>query len=226
MTPAEQESHEGVLSLGGYGEIFQRNVNLSGVVPQISLIMGPCAGGAVYSPSLTDFTFMVRQTSFMFVTGPDVVKKVTYEDVTQEKLGGSTIHSKVTGVADKSFNDDLELLHFMRKFVNILPSNNKDALDQRQTNDPIDRKIPFLKHLLPANNNQTYDMKKLIYRVVDDRLFTEIQEEYAKNIIIGFATIGGHRVGIIANQPMVVAGCLDVNSSRKAARFYQILRCI
>lgn len=210
---------EGVLSLGGYGDIFQRNVNLSGVVPQISLIMGPCAGGAVYSPSLTDFVFMVKKTSFMFVTGPDVVQKVTYEKVSQEKLGGSSMHGKVSGIADKVLNNDIELLYFTREFLSFIPSNNRESQYNISSDNHIDQNISFLDYLLPKNSNHTYNVKHLIDAIVDNRCFVELKSEHAPNIVIGFASIGGHRVGIIANQPMVMAGCLDINASRKAARF-------
>lgn len=210
---------EGVDSLGGFGEIFQRNVIASGVVPQISLIMGPCAGGAVYSPALTDFTFMVRGTSYMFVTGPDVVKTVTNEIVTQEKLGGADIHTHKTGVADNAYDNDIEALLQMRRLFNFLPLYNKAVHPTRITHDPADRIEMSLKTLVPANPNKPYDMKELIYRVVDEEDFFEIKPDYAKNIIIGFGRMSGRTVGIVANQPLYLAGCLDINASRKAARF-------
>jgi propionyl-CoA carboxylase beta chain len=210
---------EGVDSLGGYGEIFQRNVIASGVVPQISLIMGPCAGGAVYSPALTDFTFMVKGSSYMFVTGPDVVKTVTHEDVTQEVLGGANTHTTKTGVADRAFNDDVEALMQIRRLMNFLPLSNKAGAPTRNTTDPADRVDMSLNTLVPANPNKPYDMKELVTRIVDEGDFFEIQPDYAKNIIVGFGFMQGRSVGFIANQPMHLAGCLDINASIKAARF-------
>lgn len=210
---------EGVDSLGGYGEIFQRNVIASGVIPQISLIMGPCAGGAVYSPALTDFTFMVKGSSYMFVTGPDVVKTVTHEDVTQEVLGGASTHTKKTGVADKAFNNDIEALIQIRKLFNFLPLSNDSSLPERATQDPADRVDMSLNTLVPSNPNKPYDMKELVLRIVDEGDFFELQPDYAKNIIIGFGYMQGKPVGFVANQPMHLAGCLDINASIKAARF-------
>lgn len=210
---------EGVDSLGGYGEIFQRNVISSGVIPQISLIMGPCAGGAVYSPALTDFTFMVKGSSYMFVTGPDVVKTVTHEDVSQETLGGASTHTTKTGVADKAFKDDIEALIEIRRFINFLPLSNRTTAPTRNTQDPADRVDMSLNTLVPANPNKPYDMKELVTRIVDEGDFFEIQPEYAKNIIIGFGFMQGRSVGFVANQPMHLAGCLDINASIKAARF-------
>lgn len=210
---------EGVDSLGGYGEIFQRNVIASGVVPQISLIMGPCAGGAVYSPALTDFTFMVKGSSYMFVTGPDVVKTVTHEDVTQEVLGGASTHAKKTGVADKAFNDDVEALMQTRRLIDLLPASNKEPLPERTTQDPADRVEMSLNTLVPANPNKPYDMKELIERIIDEGDFFEMQPDFAKNIITGFGYMQGRSVGFVANQPMHLAGCLDINASVKAARF-------
>lgn len=210
---------EGVDSLGGYGEIFQRNVNASGVVPQISLIMGPCAGGAVYSPALTDFTFMVRGSSYMFVTGPDVVKTVTHEDVTQENLGGANIHAVKTGVVDRAFNDDIETLVQTRRFFDFLPLSNRDNVPARVTQDPADRVDMSLNTLVPSNANKPYDMKELILRIVDEGDFFELKPDYAKNIITGFGYMQGRPVGFVANQPMHLAGCLDINASVKAARF-------
>lgn len=210
---------EGVDSLGGYGEIFQRNVIASGVIPQISLIMGPCAGGAVYSPALTDFTFMVRGSSYMFVTGPDVVKTVTNEVVTQEKLGGADIHTNKTGVADNAYDTDIEALLQMRRLFNFLPLSNKAEAPQRITSDPADRIESSLKTIIPANPNKPYDMQELITKVIDEGDFFEIQPDYAKNIITGFGRMNGTTVGIVANQPMYLAGCLDINASRKSARF-------
>lgn len=210
---------EGVDALAGYGEIFHRNVQSSGVIPQISLIMGPCAGGAVYSPALTDFIFMVENSSYMFVTGPDVVKVVTGENITQEKLGGSSVHTKTTGVADLAFPNDIEALLEVRRFINFLPLSNKEKAPYRQTKDPADRVDMSLNTLVPSNPNKPYDMKELIERIVDEEDFFELQPNYAKNVIIGFGYMEGHPVGFVANQPMQLAGCLDVNASRKAARF-------
>ncbi len=210
---------EGVDSLGGYGEIFQRNVIASGVIPQISLIMGPCAGGAVYSPALTDFTFMVKGSSYMFVTGPDVVKTVTHEDVTQEVLGGASTHTKKTGIADKAFNNDIEALIQIRKLLNFLPLSNDSPLPKRTTQDPADRVDMSLNTLVPSNPNKPYDMKELVLRIVDEGDFFELQPDFAKNIIIGFGYMQGKSVGFVANQPMHLAGCLDINASVKAARF-------
>lgn len=210
---------EGVDSLGGYGEIFQRNVIASGVVPQISLIMGPCAGGAVYSPALTDFTFMVKGSSYMFVTGPDVVKTVTHEDVTQEVLGGASTHAKKTGVADKAFNDDVEALMQTRRLIDFLPASNKNPLPERPSQDPADRVEMSLNTLVPSNPNKPYDMKELIERIIDEGDFFEMQPDFAKNIITGFGYMQGRSVGFVANQPMHLAGCLDINASVKAARF-------
>lgn len=210
---------EAVDSLAGYGEIFQRNVDASGVIPQISLIMGPCAGGAVYSPALTDFVVMVRNSSYMFVTGPDVVKTVTHEDVTQEKLGGAAVHSQKTGVADLAFDNDIEALLQVRRLFNFLPLSNRDSLPNRQTFDPADRIDLSLNTLVPDNPNKPYDMKELLERIVDEGDFFEIQPDYAKNIMIGFGFMQGRSVGFVANQPMHLAGCLDINASRKAARF-------
>lgn len=210
---------EGVDSLGGYGEIFQRNVIASGVVPQISLIMGPCAGGAVYSPALTDFTFMVKGTSYMFVTGPEVVKTVTHEDVSQEDLGGAKVHTTKTGVADLSFDSDIDCLLQARRLFNFLPSSNRATVPVRETQDPSDRLDLSLNTLIPENPNKPYDMKELVERVVDEGDFYEIQPHFAKNILVGFGRMEGAPVGIIANQPMFLAGCLDIDASRKAARF-------
>lgn len=210
---------EGVDSLGGYGELFQRNVMASGVIPQISLIMGPCAGGAVYSPALTDFIFMVKNSSYMFVTGPDVVKTVTGEEVSQEKLGGAKMHSSKSGVADLAFKNDIEALLQVRDFFNFMPLSNRHDVPQRPTKDPADRVDMSLNTLVPLNPNKPYDMKELIERIVDEGYFFELQTDFAKNIIIGFGYMEGKAVGIVANQPMHLAGCLDINASRKAARF-------
>ncbi|SCV64705.1 putative propionyl-CoA carboxylase beta chain 5 [Anaplasma phagocytophilum] len=209
---------EGVDSLAGYGEIFQRNVDMSGVVPQISLIMGSCAGGAVYSPALTDFVFMVRG-SCMFVTGPDVIKKVTFEDVTQEELGGAAVHTRKTGVADLAFDDEVDALRQVRKFLSFLPPNNRSSARAMPTSDPVDRENESLNTLIPRSSTVPYDMYELIAKVCDEGVFFEIKPDFAKNIIVGFGRIGGSAVGIVANQPMHLAGCLDIDSSRKAARF-------
>ncbi|MBX2870363.1 MAG: acyl-CoA carboxylase subunit beta [Acidiferrobacterales bacterium] len=210
---------EGVASLGGYAEVFQRNVLASGVVPQISLIMGPCAGGAVYSPAITDFIFMVEDSSYMFVTGPDVVKTVTHETVTAEDLGGALTHTSRSGVADLSFENDIDALMKTRRFFNFLPSNNKEQPPHRNTDDSQDRAEHALDTLVPDNPNQPYDMHEVIRKLVDESDFFELQPNYAKNIIIGFGRMEGSTVGFVANQPMVLAGCLDINSSIKAARF-------
>ncbi len=210
---------EGVASLGGYADVFQRNVMASGVVPQISMIMGPCAGGAVYSPSMTDFIFMVKDSSYMFVTGPEVVKTVTHEDVTAEELGGAVTHTTKSGVADLAFENDVEALSMLRRFMNFIPSSNREKPPVTPTDDPADRMDHSLDTLVPDNANKPYDMKELIIKVVDDSDFFELQPDYAKNIIIGFGRMDGHPVGIVANQPLVLAGCLDIKSSIKAARF-------
>ena len=210
---------EGVASLGGYAEVFQRNVMASGVIPQISLIMGPCAGGAVYSPAMTDFIFMVKDSSYMFVTGPEVVKTVTHEEVSAEGLGGAVTHTTKSGVADMAFENDVEALMLLRRFFNYLPLSNREKAPFRESDDPSDRLDMSLDTLVPDNPNKSYDMKELILKVVDDGDFFELQPDYAKNIVIGFARLGGQSVGIVANNPMVLAGCLDIRSSIKAARF-------
>ena len=210
---------EGVESLAGYADVFQRNVLASGVIPQISMIMGPCAGGAVYSPSMTDFIFMIKDTSYMFVTGPDVVKTVTHEEVTAEELGGALTHTSKSGVADLAFENDVEALLMLRRFVNFLPASNREKPPVWPTDDPADRVEMSLDTLIPDDPNKPYDMKELIGKVVDDNDFFELQSDYAANILIGFARMQGATVGIVANQPMVLAGCLDIDSSKKAARF-------
>ncbi len=210
---------EGVASLGGYAEVFQRNVLASGVVPQISLIMGPCAGGAVYSPAMTDFIFMVKDSSYMFVTGPEVVKTVTNEIVTQEDLGGAVTHTTRSGVADVAFENDIEALLSARDFIDFLPASNREPAPERPTADPWDRVEPSLDLLVPANANQPYDMHELIRKVLDEGDFFEVQPAHAGNILCGFGRIEGRTVGIVANQPMVLAGCLDINASKKAGRF-------
>ncbi|MEO8858085.1 MAG: acyl-CoA carboxylase subunit beta [Burkholderiaceae bacterium] len=210
---------EGVASLGGYAEVFQRNVMASGVVPQISMIMGPCAGGAVYSPAMTDFIFMVKDSSYMFVTGPEVVKTVTHEEVTAEQLGGAITHTTRSGVADLAFDNDVEALLMLRRLYNYLPLNNREKAPMRPSGDPSDRLDLSLDTLVPDNANKPYDMKELITKSVDDGDFFELQPEYARNILTGFARMDGQTVGIVANQPLVLAGCLDIKSSIKAARF-------
>jgi len=210
---------EGVASLGGYAEVFQRNVLASGVVPQISLIMGPCAGGAVYSPAMTDFIFMVKDSSYMFVTGPDVVKTVTNEVVTQDELGGAITHTTKSGVADVAFENDIDALLATRDFVDFLPLSNRHDLPERPCHDPWDRNDESLDTLIPDSAAKPYDMHELIRKVVDDGDFFELQPAHAANIIIGFGRVDGRPVGIVANQPMVLAGVLDIASSKKAARF-------
>jgi propionyl-CoA carboxylase beta chain len=210
---------EGVLSLAGYADIFLRNTLASGVVPQISAIMGPCAGGAVYSPAITDFIFMVDRTSYMFVTGPDVIKTVTHEDVTKEKLGGSMTHNSVSGVGHFLAHDDAECLRMIRELLSYLPQNNRDDPPRRPASDPIDRMDLELDKLVPEESNLPYDIKEVIQRVVDDGNFFEVHEHFAQNIVVGFARMDGRPVGIVANQPAYLAGCLDINSSVKGARF-------
>ena len=216
---------EGVASLGGYAEVFQRNVMASGVVPQISVIMGPCAGGAVYSPAMTDFIAMVKDSSYMYVTGPDVVKTVTQEEVTHEELGGASTHSKKSGVADLSFENDVEALDEIRRLFDFLPLSNKDDVPQRSTEDSVKRQEICLDTLVPTNANKPYDIKELIVNVVDDEDFYEIQRDFAGNIVIGFGRIDGSTVGFVANQPMVLAGVLDIDSARKGARFVRFCDC-
>jgi len=210
---------EGVASLGGYADVFQRNVLASGVVPQISMIMGPCAGGAVYSPAMTDFIFMVRNSSYMFVTGPEVVKTVTHETVTQEELGGAGTHTSKSSVADGAFDNDVDALLQLRRFLHFLPSNNREKAPHRVTTDPAGREIPALDSLVPDNPNLPYDIRELVTGVCDESDFFELQADFAANIVIGFGRMNGETVGFVANQPMVLAGCLDINASRKAARF-------
>ncbi|GLK42508.1 MULTISPECIES: acyl-CoA carboxylase subunit beta [Novosphingobium] len=210
---------EGVASLGGYADVFQRNVLASGVVPQLSLIMGPCAGGAVYSPAMTDFIFMVKDSSYMFVTGPEVVKTVTNEVVTQEELGGAITHSSKTSVSDLALENDIEALLAARDFFDFLPSSNRDGVPERPSADAWDRLEPSLDTIIPPSANQPYDMHEVIRKTVDEGEFFELQPLHAGNIIIGFGRVEGKTVGIVANQPMVLAGVLDINSSKKAARF-------
>ena len=216
---------EGVASLAGYAEVFQRNVMASGVIPQISCVMGPCAGGAVYSPAMTDFIFMVEDSSYMFVTGPEVVKTVTHEEVTAEELGGAITHSSKSGVSDKAFENDIEALLQLRRFVDFLPPSNREEPPQRDWEDPADRPEPSLDTLVPDNPNKPYDIKELILKVADDGDFFELQPDHAANIVIGFGRMAGRTVGFVANQPMVLAGCLDIASSRKAARFVRFCDC-
>ena len=210
---------EGVASLAGYAEVFQRNVLASGVIPQISLIMGPCAGGAVYSPAMTDFIFMVKDSSYMFVTGPDVVKTVTNEVVSQEELGGAVTHTTKSGVADVAFENDIDALLATRDFFDFLPLSNRHELPERPCHDPWDRQDDSLDTLIPDSAAKPYDMHELIRKVVDDGDFFELQPAHAANIIVGFGRIEGRTVGVVANQPMVLAGVLDIKSSKKAARF-------
>ncbi|WP_439508264.1 acyl-CoA carboxylase subunit beta [Yoonia sp.] len=210
---------EGVASLAAYGDVFQRNITASGVVPQISLIMGPCAGGAVYSPAMTDFIFMVKDSSYMFVTGPDVAKTVTNEIVTAEELGGASTHTRKSSVADGAFENDVEALAETRRLFDFLPLNNREQPPVRPFFDDVNRIEDSLDTLVPANPNTPYDMKELILKIADEGDFYEIQAEFAKNILTGFIRLEGSTVGVVANQPMVLAGCLDIDSSRKAARF-------
>ena len=210
---------EGVASLGGYADVFQRNVLASGVIPQLSLIMGPCAGGAVYSPAMTDFIFMVKDSSYMFVTGPDVVKTVTNEIVTQEELGGAVTHTTKTSVADVAYENDIEALLAARDFIDFMPLSNREDVPERPTADPWDRLEDSLDTLIPANANQPYDMHEVIRKMLDEGDFFEVQPAHAGNIICGFGRMEGATVGVVANQPMVLAGCLDINASKKAARF-------
>ena len=216
---------EGVAALGGYGEVFLRNVLASGVVPQISVIMGPCAGGDVYSPAMTDFIFMVKDTSYMFVTGPDVVKTVTNETVTAEELGGARVHTTKSSIADRAYENDVEALLQMRRLMDFLPSSNKSGVPELPTRDSPDRQDASLDTLIPDNPNKPYDIKELIGKVVDEGDFFEIQEAFARNIVTGFARMEGRTVGIVANQPMVLAGVLDLDASRKAARFVRFCDC-
>ena len=210
---------EGVASLGGYAEVFQRNVEASGVIPQISLVMGPCAGGAVYSPAMTDFILMVKDSSYMFVTGPDVVKTVTHEEVSANELGGAVTHTTKSGVADLAVDSDVEALIMARRLLSLLPSHNREQPPVVPTEDPAERVEMSLDTLVPDHPNQPYDIKELVLKVVDEGEFFELQPAYAANIVIGFARMEGSTVGIVANQPLVLAGCLDIKSSIKAARF-------
>jgi propionyl-CoA carboxylase beta chain len=210
---------EGVLSLGGYADIFLRNTLASGVVPQISAIMGPCAGGAVYSPAITDFNVMVEGTSYMFVTGPDVIKTVTHEEVTKDELGGAMTHNATSGVAHFAVPDDRACLRLIRELLSYMPGNNVDDPPRVETSDPIDREDVALDSLVPASPNQPYDMLDLIHAVVDEAAFLEVHRHFAKNLVVGFARLGGRSVGIVANQPAHLAGTLDIDASVKGARF-------
>ena len=210
---------EGVLSLGGYADIFLRNTLASGVIPQISAIMGPCAGGAVYSPAITDFNVMVEGTSYMFVTGPDVIRTVTHEDVTKEQLGGAHTHNEISGVAHFAVPDDRECLRLIRDLLSYLPSNNVDEPPRRSTVDPVNREDEALDSLVPESPNQPYDMHDLVHAVADDGEFLEVHQHFARNLIVGFAHLGGRSVGIVANQPAHLAGTLDIDASVKGARF-------
>ncbi|HLI29849.1 MAG TPA: acyl-CoA carboxylase subunit beta [Terriglobia bacterium] len=210
---------EGVASLAGYAEIFLRNTLASGVIPQISAILGPCAGGAVYSPAITDFIFMVDQSSCMFVTGPDVIKTVMHEEVSKEELGGPMTHNRVSGVAHFLASDDADCMARVGELLSFLPQNNREDSPRVETDDPMDRCDEELDRLVPAESGRPYDIKRIIERVVDDGYFLEVQEHFARNLIVGFARLGGQSVGVVANQPEVLAGCLDINASTKGARF-------
>ncbi len=216
---------EGVDALGGYAEVFQRNTLASGVIPQMTMIMGPCAGGDVYSPAITDFVFMIRNTSYMFVTGPDVVKTVTNEEVTAEELGGAKVHTTRSSVADGAFDNDVEALTQLRRLIDFLPLSNRTGVPERPTFDVRDRVEPSLDTLVPENANMPYDMGELVLKMVDEGDFFEIQPDFAKNIIVGFGRMEGRTVGFVANQPMVLAGVLDSDASRKAARFVRFCDC-
>ncbi len=216
---------EGVHSLAGYADIFLRNTLASGVVPQISAIMGPCAGGAVYSPAITDFTLMVDKTSYMFITGPDVIKTVTHEEVTKERLGGASTHNSISGVAHFMAHDDAECLSMIRELLSFIPSNNIEDAPRRDCSDPVDRTDDKLDTLVPAESNKPYDIKDAIPAVVDDGYFFEVHEHYAKNIVVGFARLNGRPVGVVANQPAFLAGVLDIASSIKGARFVRFCDC-
>lgn len=217
--------HEGVASLAGYAEIFLRNTLASGVVPQVSAVLGPCAGGAVYSPAITDFVFMVDGTSHMFVTGPDVIRTVTHEEVSKERLGGARTHNETSGVAHFLASGDRHCLQLIRELLGYLPSNNLDDPPRGATRDPVDREDPDLDEIVPAEPEVPYDIKEVVTRVVDEGRFLEVQEHYARNIVVGFARLDGYPVGIVANQPAVLAGCLDIDASLKGARFVRFCDC-
>ena len=216
---------EGVVSLAGYADIFLRNTLASGVVPQVSAILGPCAGGAVYSPAITDFVFMVKTTSYMFVTGPDVIRAVTHEAVSAEELGGATTHTTTSGVAHFAADSEEECLALIRELLTFLPQNNLEDPPLRPTQDPVDRRDESLQTIVPDQPNKSYDMSEIIRTVLDDRYFFEVQAAFAPNIIVGFGRLGGRPVGIVANQPAHLAGCLDINASLKAARFVRFCDC-
>ena len=216
---------EGVASLGAYAGIFQRNVDASGMIPQISVIMGPCAGGAVYSPAMTDFIFMVQDTSYLYITGPKVLKTVTRETVSHEELGGAMTHTSRSGVADLAFENDVEALLYVRRLFNFLPGSNRVIPPSRPTNDSVEREEPSLDTLVPLDPNASYDMMELVLKVVDEEQFFELKPDFARNIIIGFGRLDGSTIGIVANQPLVLAGCLDIDSSVKAARFVRFCDC-
>ena len=216
---------EGVVSLGGYADIFLRNTLASGVIPQISCIMGPCAGGAVYSPAITDFNVMVKDTSYMFITGPDVIKTVTHEEVTKDELGGAMTHNTKSGVAHFAADSDEHALRITRELLSFLPSNNMEPPPFVPTNDPVDRRDESLNSVVPESSNQPYDIREIIHSVVDEGYFLEVQEYYAQNIVVGFARLGGYSVGIVANQPAFLAGVLDIDASVKAARFVRFCDC-
>ena len=216
---------EGVMSLAGYADIFLRNTLFSGVIPQISAIMGPCAGGAVYSPAITDFILMVDKTSYMFITGPDVIKLVTHEEVTKDQLGGAMTHNETSGVAQFLAHNDAECLSMVRELLSFIPSNNVDDPPRRPCTDPVDRADAALDKMVPEHSNQPYDIKDVIHAVVDDGYFFEVHEHYARNIVVGFARLNGKSVGIVANQPAILAGTLDINASIKGARFVRFCDC-
>ena len=216
---------EGVVSLGGYADIFLLNTLASGVIPQISAILGPCAGGAVYSPAITDFVLMTKGTSYMFVTGPNVVKTVTHEQVTSEELGGAMVHASKSGVAHFACENEADVIDKLKRLLSYIPSNNCEDPPWISTNDPLDREAETLNQVIPDNPNQPYDIKEVINLVVDERSFFEVHEEFAQNIVVGFARLGGRSIGIIANQPAIMAGVLDINSSAKGARFIRFCDC-
>src|SRR2546429_17800 len=216
---------EGVVSLGGYADIFLRNTLASGVIPQISCIMGPCAGGAVYSPAITDFNIMVKDTSYMFITGPDVIKTVTHEDVTKEELGGAATHNRTSGVAHFAADSDEHALRMVRELLSFLPSNNVDDPPRMQSTDSVDRVEPKLNSIVPEASNQPYDIREVIDLIVDDGYFFEVHRDYAPNIVVGFARLDGRSVGVVANQPAYLAGVLDIDSSIKGARFVRFCDC-
>ncbi|HEX8147285.1 MAG TPA: acyl-CoA carboxylase subunit beta [Pyrinomonadaceae bacterium] len=216
---------EGVVSLGGYADIFLRNTLASGVVPQISCIMGPCAGGAVYSPAITDFNVMVKNTSYMFITGPEVIRTVTHEDVSKEELGGADTHNSVSGVAHFAADSDEHALLLVRELLSFIPSNNMEDAPRAETRDPYDRRVESLNALVPEASNQPYDIRDAIHAVVDDGYFFEVQEHFAPNIVVGFARLGGRSVGVVANQPAYLAGVLDIDASVKGARFVRFCDC-